>query len=66
MRDAHEQCPSCLQLYVYELEVRCVHCDGPACQFCAVRVAGVWICAPCNRPGGDMEERNDYSRNVES
>jgi hypothetical protein len=31
-----ERCPRCLQLYAYEVEYRCVDCDGPLCPFCAV------------------------------
>jgi len=60
MRNAHEQCSSCLQLYAYEYEVRCVQCDGAACQFCAVRVEGEWICLGCK------ETTDAGSRDVES
>ena len=31
-----ERCPRCLQLYAYEVEFRCVDCDGPLCPFCVV------------------------------
>jgi hypothetical protein len=60
MIHAHEQCSSCLQSYSYELEVRCVRCDGAACQFCAVRVVSEWICLGCK------EGSDDGSRDVES
>jgi hypothetical protein len=60
MTHAHEQCSSCLQIYAYELEVRCMHCDGAACQFCAVRIASQWICLGCK------EESDGGSRDVES
>lgn len=33
-----ERCPRCLQLFAYEVEYRCVECDGPLCPFCAVSV----------------------------
>ena len=29
-----ERCPFCEQLYFYEVEVRCVDCDRPACPHC--------------------------------
>jgi hypothetical protein len=29
-----ERCPVCLQVYVLEMEVRCVNCDGPHCPLC--------------------------------
>ncbi|HXT20294.1 MAG TPA: hypothetical protein VN923_06065 [Thermoanaerobaculia bacterium] len=32
-------CPHCLQLYHYELEVRCADCDGPLCPSCAARLS---------------------------
>jgi hypothetical protein len=47
MRHSHEQCSSCLQLYAYETEVRCAHCDAAGCEFCAVRVEQVWYCVDC-------------------
>jgi hypothetical protein len=59
MRDAHEQCSSCLQLYAYEAEIRCVHCDAAGCQFCAVRVEREWVCVICK------EENDGRSRDVE-
>lgn len=30
-----ELCPFCEQTFVYEMEVRCVDCDRPACPHCA-------------------------------
>jgi hypothetical protein len=60
MRGAQEQCTSCLQLYAYELEVRCVLCDAAACEFCAVRVEGRWHCLTCK------EEGDGGARDVES
>lgn len=60
MQDANEQCSSCLQLYAYELQVWCIHCDGAACPFCAVRVASEWICVGCK------EDSDAGARDVES
>ena len=40
-----ETCPSCEQRYAYEVEVRCVDCDGPMCPVCAA-----WIEQEC-QPG---------------
>lgn len=31
-----EVCPFCHQSYAYEIEVRCIECDGPLCPVCAV------------------------------
>ena len=62
----HEQCGSCFQLYAYELEVRCVRCDGAACPFCMVRVSAEWVCAACTEEEGDEEVTNGGSRHVES
>lgn len=31
-----EECPRCMASYAYEVEVRCVECDGPMCPVCAV------------------------------
>lgn len=36
-----ERCPHCHGRYVYELEVRCVDCDGPMCPLCVVHFRGV-------------------------
>ena len=33
-----EQCEHCAQRYHYEVEVRCVACDGPLCPHCVVIV----------------------------
>ena len=33
-----EQCERCLNRYAYEVEVRCVACDGALCPLCAVTV----------------------------
>jgi hypothetical protein len=47
-----ESCPRCLQTYAYEVEVRCVECDGPLCPHCAVRVTELVVrCPDC--PAGD-------------
>jgi hypothetical protein len=54
-----EQCPDCLQLYAYELEIRCFDCDSPLCPFCVFRIDVDWFCLGCKesryaRPG-DVE-----------
>jgi hypothetical protein len=47
------RCPCCLQAYAYEMEVRCVDCDGPACSLCVLDLLmgqgapGAWRCATC-------------------
>ena len=55
---SHEQCSRCLQLYAYELEVRCVHCDAAGCQFCAVRVDAAWVCLACKEENADGRARD--------
>ncbi len=47
--EGEERCPFCLGTYVYEVEVRCVECDRPACPLCAVRVRGGagFLCPDC-------------------
>lgn len=42
-----EQCPACLQLYLYELEYRCSLCDEPFCPLCIVRIEERWVCPDC-------------------
>jgi hypothetical protein len=45
-----EACPVCLQGYAYELELRCVDCDGPLCPQCVVRLSAVRVevfCPEC-------------------
>lgn len=51
---AHEPCPSCLQRYTLELEVRCVACDRAVCPVCAVRVRETreTFCAQCPPDSG--------------
>jgi hypothetical protein len=44
-----ERCPRCLQLYAYEVETRCVDCDGPLCPFCVVSVTAVLAEVPSAR-----------------
>ncbi|CAN5729954.1 hypothetical protein BH23GEM11_BH23GEM11_00460 [soil metagenome] len=57
-----EQCEVCLQVYVLEMEVRCVDCDGPHCPHCSVawRERGLRGCAGCGSEeevdGGSEEE----------
>ena len=50
-----ERCPACLQLYAYEVEVRCVDCDGPLCPLCVVEVRAEALlrrCPDCCGEGG--------------
>ncbi len=43
-----EQCGFCLQLYVYELELRCWECDRPLCPCClGSRSPGEVTCPNC-------------------
>jgi hypothetical protein len=46
-----ERCPRCHQLYAYELEYRCVDCDGPLCPLCGVATLTVEVrevrCGEC-------------------
>jgi hypothetical protein len=42
-----EQCADCLQLYAFELEYRCVWCDGAICPLCVLRVTETWRCPGC-------------------
>jgi transcription elongation factor Elf1 len=51
-----EECPHCGQLYAYEVEVRCVACDGPICPHCSVRSASMHYCPDCGASGGDIAE----------
>lgn len=48
--DPSENCPHCREGYVYELELRCVECDGPMCPLCVVQVKGAvgHICPVCH------------------
>lgn len=48
--EGNEICPTCLQLYAIETEVRCIDCDQPYCSFCAVTVSlhvATYRCADC-------------------
>lgn len=48
-----EECPHCSASYAYEVEVRCMECDGPMCPLCAVRVKeNLEISCPECREGG--------------
>lgn len=42
-----ERCPVCLQLYAYEVEVRCAGCDAPLCPQCAVEVRASLVTRHC-------------------
>ena len=42
-----ERCPVCLQLYAYEVQVRCTDCDGPLCPQCAVEVRLEMVARRC-------------------
>jgi hypothetical protein len=47
-----EQCGFCLQLYVYELELRCWECDRPLCPCCVgARSPGDVTCPECRAEG---------------
>lgn len=45
-----EVCTVCLQVYVLEVEVRCVDCDEPRCPFCE--------CARCGSKGEGETEKD--------
>jgi hypothetical protein len=48
LSDGDEECPHCGQLYVYEIEFRCTHCDGPGCPHCrVVHSEGHIVCPEC-------------------
>lgn len=60
LSDGDEECPHCGRLYVYELEVRCTDCDGPACPHCTVTHArGHLICVGCRPSPADGEAAGD-------
>lgn len=43
-----EECSHCGQLYIYEVEFRCIECDGPGCPHCrVVHAEGHLICPAC-------------------
>ena len=51
-----ERCPACLHLYAYEVQVRCVDCDGPLCPLCAVEVRVEVVsrrCPECCQDAGE-------------
>jgi hypothetical protein len=50
-----ERCPVCLQLYAYEVQVRCVDCDGPLCPCCAVEVRLDAVARRCPGCGDEPE-----------
>lgn len=55
--EGDERCPSCLQGYALEVEVRCVDCDAPGCPHCMIRVrerVAAW-CPDC-QPAEDEED----------
>lgn len=54
-----ERCEHCLQLYVYEMEYRCVACDGALCPVCAlvVRETTAVLCPGCEDTGGTERGR---------
>lgn len=46
--EGEEECPHCGQLYIYEVEFRCIECDGPGCPHCQVlSKAGRLVCVAC-------------------
>ncbi len=47
-------CGFCLQVYVVELEVRCVGCDRAVCPMCVVRleVSAEMLCPECGAERG--------------
>lgn len=50
--EGDETCPTCLQLYALEAQVRCVDCDQPFCPFCIVEVRAQPLLHRC----GDCSE----------
>lgn len=49
--DGDEECPSCGELYIYELEFRCPDCDTPTCIHCRRRhTDGRLVCVSCVTP----------------
>ena len=43
-----EECPHCGRWYLYEVEFRCVNCDGAGCPHCkAIHAEGHLICPSC-------------------
>jgi hypothetical protein len=48
LSEGDEECRHCGRLYVYEMEFRCVECDGPGCPHCRLTHAeGHSICPDC-------------------
>lgn len=46
--DGDEECPHCGRLYFYEVEFRCMECDGPGCPHCTVtHTEGHLVCVEC-------------------
>lgn len=52
-----ERCDFCLERYVYEMEVRCLHCDRPVCPMCVVTITErrERVCAECGPATADGE-----------
>ena len=48
-----DNCPHCGEPYVYELEFRCVECDGPGCMHCKeLHIEGHHVCPSCASAAG--------------
>ncbi|MCF8143040.1 MAG: hypothetical protein K9N21_03875 [Deltaproteobacteria bacterium] len=46
--EGEETCPFCCQPYSYEMERRCVHCDGPICPWCCASDEPEICCPECS------------------
>lgn len=52
LTQGEEECPSCEQPYILELEFRCPDCDAPTCMHCKRRHSdGRLVCVSCHKPG---------------
>ena len=57
-----ETCPSCERRYAYEIEVRCIDCDGPMCPVCAAWVERRSYCKGCAPRSGEGKARARSAR----
>jgi hypothetical protein len=56
LSEGTETCPLCLQLYHFELEVRCPDCDRPRCPSCAQRLDVTVVGISCDGCADEGEE----------